>query len=90
MNKIYDSIANSTGIFNSILEPNTILMLLLLTDILMHINRLSLYSQTKNVVFAKIASKFKLLGGASDEICKEDSKEFKSHTEEFLATSKII
>ena len=63
-------------------------MLLLLTDILMHINRLSLYSQTKNVIFAKIASKCKLLGGASNEICKEDRKEFKSHTEEFLAISK--
>ena len=62
--KDFDSQANSTDICNSVLEPNTILKLLLLTNILKHISRFSWFLQTKNFIYAETPSKFKLLSEA--------------------------
>lgn len=46
------------GLRNKLLTPNTILFLLLLTDLLAYINRFSLFLQRKNLIYADIGSKF--------------------------------
>ena len=43
------------GIRDKILEPNTILMLLLLSDVLAHENRFLQYLQTRNLIYSTIA-----------------------------------
>ena len=43
------------------LGPNTILMLLLLSDFLAHVNRFSRHLQTRNLIYSTIAGKFSQL-----------------------------
>ena len=59
-----DSILNSKdnaevqGIKENLLEPNTILFLLLLSVVLTHVNRFSKCLQTRNLVLTTVARKF--------------------------------
>ena len=46
------------GVRDELLEPNTILMLLLLANVLVHINWFSWYLQTRNLIFAMLTHKF--------------------------------
>ena len=46
------------GVRDELLELNTILMLLLLADVLVHVNWFSRYLQTCNLIFATLARKF--------------------------------
>ena len=46
------------GIQDQLLEPRNMFFLLLLTNVLMHINRFSKYHQNKNLIFATIGCKF--------------------------------
>ena len=43
------------GIRDELLEPNTVLMLLLLSDVLAHLNRFSQYLQTRNLIYSTVA-----------------------------------
>lgn len=46
------------GVRDELLEPDTILMLLLLSDVLAHVNRFSRYLQTRNLIYSTVARKF--------------------------------
>ena len=46
------------GIRDELLEPNTILMLLLLSDVLAHVNQFLLSLQTRNLIYSTVARKF--------------------------------
>ena len=88
-----DSIINSSscpvvsGVRDSLLTPNTILMLLLLTDILLQVNRFCRYLQTKNLIFATVARKFQQLLKSLEDITNNNGPNFNAHAEHFLAIS---
>ena len=46
------------GFQDTFLNPDVILMLLLLADTLHHVNRFSMFSQTKNLAYSDISPKF--------------------------------
>ena len=43
---------------DELLEPNTILILLLLSDVPAHVNRFSRYLQTRDLIYSNVARKF--------------------------------
>ena len=49
------------GIRDELLEPNAMFMLLLLSDVLAHVNRFSWYLQTRNLIYSTVARKFSQL-----------------------------
>lgn len=61
------------GIRDSLLEPNTILMLLLLCDL----------------IYGEMCTKFSRLNEEINKMLTEDGKEFSTHAKEFLSLSKI-
>ena len=50
--------AEIKGIRDELLEPNSILMLLLLSDVLAHVNQFLWYLQTRNLIYSTVARKF--------------------------------
>ena len=60
------------GIRNELLEPNTILMLLLLSDVLAHVNRFSRYLQTRNLIYSTVARKFSQLTESLTKLLNAD------------------
>ena len=49
------------GIRDELLEPNTILIFLLLSDVFAHVNRFSWYLQTRDLIYSNVARKFSQL-----------------------------
>ena len=67
-----------------LLEPNTILMLLLLSNALQHVNRFSMFLQTKNLKYCEIPTKLKKLNIEINNIFTEDGTEFSRYVRDFL------
>ena len=88
-----DSILNSKnnaevqGIKENLLEPNTILFLLLLSDVLTHVNRFSKYLQTRNLVFTTVARKFVQLKESLHRLSVADGPSFQEHAIPYLKIS---
>ena len=75
------------GVQEQLLEPNNMLFLLLLTDVLMHINRFSKYLQNKNLIFATIGHKFVQLREAVLAMKDIEGPSFKENAIQFLRMS---
>ena len=88
-----DSILNSKnnaevqGIKENLLEPNTVLFLLLLSDVLTHVNRFSKYLQTRNLVFTTVAHKFVQLKESLHRLSVADGPSFQEHAIPYLKIS---
>ena len=67
-----------------ILEPNKILFLLLLTNVLLHISRFSKYLQDKNLIFATIEHKFVQLRKTVLAMKDTEGPSFKENAMQFL------
>ena len=65
---------------DKLLEPNNMLFLLLLTDVLMYINRFSKYFQNKNLIFAATGCKFVQLREAVLAMKDTEGPSFKENT----------
>ena len=65
---------------DKLLEPNNMLFLLLLTDVLMHINRFSKYLQNKNLIFTANGCKFVQLREAVLAMKDTEGPSFKENT----------
>ena len=76
------------GVRDELLKPDTILFLLLLSDVLTHINRFSLFLQRKNLIFADIANKFTSLKSSVNELKDTDGPLFSQHSRTLLQISK--
>ena len=76
------------GVRDELLEPNTILMLLLLADVLVHVNRFSRYLQTRNLIFATLARKFGKLVESMQHLAENDGPSFSEHAVQFLTVAK--
>ena len=76
------------GIRDQLLEPNTILFLLLLADVLNHVNRFSRYLQTRNLIFGTVTRKFSQLKDALFELSIADGPSFQEHAIQFLSISR--
>ena len=76
------------GIRDQLLEPNTILFLLLLTDILSHVNRFSRYLQTRNLIFGTVTRKFTQLKDALHHLSIVDGPSSQEHALPFLEISR--
>ena len=75
------------GVQDQLLEPNNMLFLLLLTDVLMHINKFSKYLQKKNLIFATIRHKFVQLREAVLAMKDMEGPSFKENAMQFLRMS---
>ena len=75
------------GLRGELLNPDTALFLLLLTDILSFKNRFSLFLQRKNLIFADITNKFNALKHSISEHMIHDGSSFKEHSKSFLKIS---
>ena len=71
------------GVRDKLLEPNTILMLLLLADVLVHVNRCSRYLQTCNLIFATLACKFGKLVESMQHLAGNDGPSFSEDAVQF-------
>ena len=76
------------GVRDELLELNTILMLLLLAEVLVHVNRFSWYLQTSNLIFATLARKFGKLVESMQHLAENDGPSFSEHAVQFLAVAK--
>ena len=76
------------GIRDQLLEPNTILFLLLLADVLNHVNRFSRYLQTRNLIFGTVTRKVSQLKDALLELSITDGPSFQEHAVQFLSISR--
>ena len=76
------------GVRDELLEPNTILILLLLADILVHVNRFSWYLQTRNLIFATLVRKFSKLVESMQHLAENNGPSFSEHAVQFLTVSK--
>ena len=76
------------GVRDELLQPDTLLFLLLLSDVLAHINRFSLFLQRKNLIFADIAVKFTKLKRSIDELKTKHGPLFRENSRAFLKISK--
>ena len=76
------------GIRDELLEPNTIFMLVLLADILVHVNRFSWYLQTCNLIFATLARKFSKLVESMQHLAENNGPSFSEHAVQFLTVAK--
>ena len=76
------------GVRDELLEPNTILILLLLADILVHVNRFSWYLQTRNLIFAMLVRKFSKLVESMQHLAENNGPSFSEHAVQFLTVSK--
>ena len=76
------------GVRDELLKPATILFLLLISDVLTHINRFSLFLQRKNLIFADIANKFTSLKSSVNELKDTDGPLFSQHSRTLLQISK--
>ena len=72
---------------DALLAPNTLLMLLLLADLLVHINRFSVFLQKKNLIYADISSKLERLKESIKELVDEDGPLFNQFAREYLHIS---
>ena len=72
------------GIRDQLLEPNKILFLLLLTNVLLHISRFSKYLQDKNLIFATIEHKFLQLRKTVFAMKDTEGPSFKENAMQFL------
>ena len=61
------------------LEPDNILMLLLLADVLTHINRFSKFLQTRNLIYANVNEKLFQLKAALQRVEENDGPLFKEN-----------
>ena len=73
---------------DELLEPNTILMLQLLADVLVHVNRFSWYLQTHNLIFATLVRKFGKLVESTQYLAENDGLNFSEHAVQFLTVAK--
>ena len=64
-----------------LLEPSTILMLLLFSDILQHVNR---FLRTKNLIYSEISLKLNRLNKETNKMFTEDGKEFSKYVKDIL------
>ena len=76
------------GVRDELLEPNTILMLLLLAEVLVHVNRFSWYLQTSYLIFATLARKFGKLVESMQHLAENDGPSFSEHAVQFLTVTK--
>ena len=76
------------GIRDELLEPNTILMLLLLSDVLAHVNRFWRYLQTRNLINSTVARKFSQLIESLTKLLNADGALFTEFALPFLSLSK--
>lgn len=76
------------GIRDELLQPDILLFLLLLSDILSHINRFSLFLQRKNLIFSEISCKFTRLKRSIDQLKTTDGLLFQKHSIQFLKISR--
>ena len=72
---------------DELLEPNTILMLQLLADVLVHVNRFSRYLQTHNLIFATLVRKFGKLVESTQYLAENDGPSFSEHAVQFLTVA---
>ena len=84
----YSRAPDMKGVRDELLEPNTILILLLLADILVHVNRFSWYLQTRNLIFAMLARKFGKLVESMQHLAENDGPSFSEHAVQFLTVAK--
>ena len=76
------------GVWDKLLEPNTILILLLLADVLVHVNQFSQYLQTRNMIFAMLMPKFGRLVESMQHLAENDGPSFSEHAVQFLTVAK--
>ena len=72
---------------DELLEPSTILMLLL-SDVLAHVNRLSRYLQRKNLIYSIVARKFSQLIESLTKLSNADGTLFTKFALQSLSLSK--
>ena len=75
------------GIRDELLKPDNVLKLLLLADVLVPINRFSMFLQKKNLTNVEISCKFNQLLPSIEKVVNDDGSLFKEHAMEFLKTS---
>ena len=68
--------AEIKGIRDELLEPNTILMLLLFSDVLAHVNQFLRYLQTRNLIYSTVARKFSQLIESQTKLSNADGALF--------------
>ena len=76
------------GVRDKLLEPNTILMLLLLADALVQVNWFLWYLQTCNLIFGTLARKFSKLVESMQHLAENDGPGFSEHAVQFLTAVK--
>ena len=69
------------GVRDELMDPNTILMLLLLADVLVHVNRFFRYIQTCNLIFATLVE-------SMQHLAENDGPSFSEHAVQFLTVAK--
>ena len=74
------------GICTQLLEPNNVLFLLLLADVLQPVNRFSMFLQTRNLVFNSVNAKLNQLMESLRDISENEGPYFKKNAESFLHT----
>ena len=72
---------------DDLLEPNTTLMLLLIADLLAHINPFSTFLQKKNLLYSNIATKYERLKEEVKKLMKDDGPLFSKFAPEFFQAS---
>ena len=70
-----------------LLEPNNVLFLLLLADVLQPVNRFSMFLQRRNLVFNSVDTKLNQLIESLRDISENDRPHFKENAESFLYTA---
>ena len=76
--------AEIKGIRDERLEPNTILMLLLLSDVLAHVNQFLRYLQTRNLIYSTVARKFSQVIESLTKLSNADGALFTEFALSFL------
>ena len=75
------------SIIDEPLEPNTILMLLLLSDVLAHVNKFLQYKQARDLIYSTVAQKFSQLNESLTKISNADGPLFTEFALQFLLLS---
>ena len=76
------------GIRGELIEPNTVLMLLLLSDVLAHANRFSRYLQTRDLIYSTVTREFSQLIESLTKLSNDDVALFTEFALPFLQLSK--
>ena len=76
------------GIRGELIEPNTVLMLLLLSDVLAHANRFSRYLQTRDLIYSTVTREFSQLIESLTKLSNADVALFTEFALPFLQLSK--